>query len=90
MCRDGTFDSVNFDQGVLRIPSLIPNSFLAVSEEGHETVMNYPVDMACTELKNYAVLCPHLVATTKVFRMSDCHYADDGTRISWRRDSLLG
>ena len=90
MCRDGTFDSVKFDQGVLRLPSLIPNSFLAVSEEGNETIMNYPVDMACRELKNYACLCPHLIATTKVFRMSDCHYADDGTRISWRRERTWG
>lgn len=90
LCRDGAFDSVEFEQGSLRITSLIINSFLAVSEEGHEAIMNYPVGQASEGLKGYALHRPHQVATTKVFRMSDCHYADDGTKIRWYREMTWG
>ena len=87
LCRDCTFDSFEFEQGALRIISLIINSFLAVSEEGHEAIMNYPVGWASDGVKGYALHRPHQVASTKMFRMSDCHYADDGTKIRWHREA---
>ena len=88
LCRDGAFDEVVFDnKGVLRVRGVVPNSFMAVSEEGHKAIMNYPIIDPYTALRTYAERYPHLVATTKVFRMTDCSYEDDGTLIEWERDT---
>ena len=90
LCRDGTFDKIGFQQGALRIYGMIPNSFFAVSEEGHEAIVNFPIDYPYGTLGVYARRCPHLVATTRVFRMSDCRYTADGSLIDWCRERTWG
>ena len=88
LCRDRAFDKMVFDgKGVLRIRGMMPNSFLAVSEEGHKAIMNFPIKDPYLNLGTYARRYPHLVATTKAFRMSDCHYKDDGTLLKWKRET---
>lgn len=84
--RDCAFDEMVFDDsGALKIRGMMPNSFLAVSAEGHKAIMNFPIRDPYLNLGTYAIRYPHLVATTKMFRMSDCHYKDDGTLIKWKR-----
>ena len=86
--RDRAFDKMVFDgQGVLQVRGMVPNSFLAVSEEGHKAIMNFPIRYPYMNLTTYAQRYPHLVATTKLFRMSDCLYEDDGTLLKWKRET---
>ena len=86
--RDCAFDKMIFDsRGVLRVRGTVPNSFLAVSEEGHKAIMNFPIRDPYSNLQIYAERYPHLVATTKVFRMADCVYKDDGTLLKWKRET---
>ena len=89
--RDRSFDQMVFDdRGILRVRGMVPNSFLAVSEEGNKAIMNFPIRYPFMNLRTYAERYPHLVATTKMFRMTDCHYEDDGTLIKWKRETSWG
>lgn len=85
ICRDGTFDEIDFSQGSLGFRSITPNSFLASYEDNNDLIKEYPMCDAYGELSFYAVYRPHLVATTRLFRMSDCEYDDNGRLLKWKR-----
>ena len=87
ICRDGTFDEIVFYDGKLCVLGMIPNSFLASDEANNEMLNEYPLADAYSALSFYATHKPHLVATTKIFRMSDCKYSDDGSLIRWERQA---
>ena len=87
ICRDGTFDKIVFFNGKLCVLGMIPNSFLASDEDNNEILNEYPLADAYGELSFYTSYKPHLVATTRIFRMSDCQYRDDGSLIEWERQA---
>ena len=86
ICRDGTFDTIGFCDGRLYFRNIIPNSFLASDEDNNEMLTDFPLAKAFAELSRCACYNPHLVATTTVFRMSDCTYTDNGNLIKWERN----
>ena len=48
----------------------------------------YPLADAFIELSCCANYKPHLVATTRIFKMSDCTYTDNGNLIKWERNDI--
>ena len=86
ICRDGTFDNTVFCNGSLFLRGITPNSFLASDEDNNEMLNEYPLAEAFIELSCCANYKPHLVATTRIFRMSDCTYTDNGNLIKWERN----
>lgn len=87
ICRDGTFDEINFYQGSLYVRGMIPNSFLASYEDSNDLIKEYPMCYAYGNLSFYSESRPHLVATTRLFRMSDCEYDDNGGLLNWNRQT---
>ncbi|WP_448216730.1 hypothetical protein [Endozoicomonas sp. 2B-B] len=87
ICRDGTFDTIFFFEGSLSISGMVPNSFLATYEDNNDLITDYPMCGAYGMLSFYADYRPHLVATTRLFRMSDCKYEDNGQLLEWERQA---
>lgn len=85
LCRDACFDKYCFMQGIRMVDCVIPNSMLATCNEHQSTLDRWPIKDCFGKLDKVAECEPYLFGKTKVFRMSDVNYDDNGIMTSWKR-----
>ena len=87
LCRDACFDCSYFYRGRRSIEKyIIPNSMLATCNEHQSTLEEWSMLMCFSEHGDMARKQPYLCSNTKIFRMSDVKYDENGFLVKWNRD----